>query len=103
MDYNFRILHEESGEDPQAGMAHAYAEYFDNNYNGSRAPIHIGHHFSLYFDGAYWRAMQDFVQDVCWRDDVICGTYSELAGAMPLYQAMRSANRSRRWYWRHAL
>ncbi len=92
MDYSFSTLHEEPSQDPQGEMAQAYAAYFDNNYNGSRAPIHIGHHFSLYFEGAYWRAMQNFAQAVCKRDDVICGTYSELAKAMPSYQAIRSSN-----------
>ena len=92
MDYSFSTLHEEPGEDPQAEMAQAYAAYFDNNYNGSRAPIHIGHHFSLYFDGAYWRAMQNFAQAVCRRDDVNCGTYSELAAAMPSLRAEISSN-----------
>jgi len=60
----------------------SYMQYFNNNYNGDRGPVHIGHHFSLWNDGLYWEVMKDFARDVCGRDEVICGTYSELVEYM---------------------
>jgi len=78
MDYNFKVLHDNTGADPQSGMERAYVRYFNHNYTGSRAPIHIGHHFSRWKRGAYWRALQSFAASVCDSPDVTCGTYSEL-------------------------
>ncbi len=56
----------------------AYMRYFENNYNGNRAPINIGHHFSLWNDGLYLEALLDFADEVCGKPHVYCGTYSEL-------------------------
>lgn len=55
-----------------------YMNYFKNNYLGNRAPIDIGHHFSLWNGGIYWKAMQRFAQTVCNLPEVICGTYQDL-------------------------
>lgn len=55
-----------------------YMNYFKNNYLGNRAPIDIGHHFSLWNGGIYWNAMQRFAQAVCHLPEVICGTYQDL-------------------------
>lgn len=85
MDYNFLVLNNKTGSDPQTQMENAYVRYFDHNYTGSRAPIHIGHHFSLWKGGAYWRAMQSFALSVCPGRDVVCDTYATLAKNMPLY------------------
>ncbi len=55
-----------------------YMNYFKNNYLGNRAPIDIGHHFSLWNGGIYWNAMQRFAQTVCNLPEVVCGTYQDL-------------------------
>ena len=55
MDYNF--YYSQSGGKPDlknAGkfreeMFNTYLAYFETNYYGNRAPIHIGHHFSKFF------------------------------------------------------
>jgi len=60
-------------------MLETYLQYFESNYNGNRAPVHIGHHFSLWNGGAYWEAMQEFALAVCGRPEVKCVTYTELA------------------------
>lgn len=88
MDYNFYVA--DSAAQPNAAqkerfkkqMLETYLQYFDANYNGNRAPIHIGHHFSLWNGGAYWEAMKEFALTVCQRPEVICGTYRELADFM---------------------
>jgi hypothetical protein len=63
-------------------MLETYLQYFDSNYNGNRAPLHIGHHFSLWNGGAYWEAMKEFALTVCKKPEVVCGTYKELADFM---------------------
>ena len=56
----------------------AYMNYFDTNYNGGRAPIVIGNHFSKWNDGVYWEAMKNFAEQVCGQPQVRCVTFSEL-------------------------
>lgn len=82
MDYNFFVLHNATGADPQSSMERAYNAYFQHNYEGSRAPIDIGHHFSRWKGGAYWRAMQNFALEYCGAKAVICGSYAELEDRM---------------------
>jgi len=57
----------------------SYKYYFNVNYFGNRAPIHIGHHFSKWNKGAYWEAMKEFAKYTCSRPDVRCVTYKEYA------------------------
>lgn len=88
MDYNFYVA--QSGGKPDLANAALYEEqtlqtylqYFDLNYNGNRAPIDIGHHFSLWNDGAYWKALKRFAAAVCGLPEVRCVTYTELADFM---------------------
>lgn len=88
MDYNFYFADSKAQPDPankaryKKQMLETYLQYFDGNYNGNRAPIHIGHHFSLWNGGAYWEAMQEFALAVCGRPEVKCVTYTELADFM---------------------
>jgi hypothetical protein len=56
----------------------AYRNYFNNNYKGNRAPVIIGHHFSVWNDGLYWEAMKSFAREVCGKPEVRCTTFSEL-------------------------
>jgi peptidoglycan/xylan/chitin deacetylase (PgdA/CDA1 family) len=89
MDYNFYYAQSKGNPGRPADFARfeeemyqSYMNYFANNYNGNRAPIHIGHHFSLWNGGAYWRALQRFAKNVCHRPEVKCGTYTELMEMM---------------------
>ncbi len=84
MDYNFYVA--DSGgtansankETYKRQMIDTYQAYFEGNYFGNRAPVHIGHHFSKWNGGAYWEAMQTFAKRVCGLPEVKCGTYKEL-------------------------
>ncbi len=85
MDYNFYVAHSNArpgnSEDLdrfEQDMLETYKAYFNDNYNGNRAPIDIGHHFSLWNEGIYWNALKRFAVWACNQPDVICGTYSEL-------------------------
>jgi hypothetical protein len=83
MDYNF-YANQSRGIDDKANkdfyreqMLSSYLEYFNSNYYGNRAPIHIGHHFSKWNGGAYWEAMKSFASQVCGKPEVRCVTYAE--------------------------
>lgn len=88
MDYNFYVA--DSGGNPDAAnsevyrsrMKRTYLKYFDTNYKGNRAPLHIGHHFSLWNGGAYYNALKDFAKEVCGKPEVKCVTYQELTKYM---------------------
>jgi len=88
MDYNFYYFHTKGKEDPSHAkqyenqMYDSYVNYFFNNYNGNRAPLNIGHHFSKWNGGAYWAAEQRFIRLVCGLPEVKCVTYEELIGVM---------------------
>jgi hypothetical protein len=88
MDYNFLVAHSGVGgiasrrEDFRQQMLDSYLNYFRANYTGNRAPIHIGHHFSDYQNGAYRDALKSFVRAVCGLPEVRCVTYKALADYM---------------------
>lgn len=88
MDYNFYFADSAALPKPEnkaiykKQMLDTYLHYFESNYNGNRAPVNIGHHFSLWNDGAYWDAMQEFAAKVCGMPEVKCVTYRELADYM---------------------
>lgn len=86
MDYNF-YYSQSGGKDNlqnanlfQQQMFDTYMTYFKQNYNGNRAPVIIGHHFSDWNGGAYWRALQSFAKNVCRMPEVKCVTHKELVG-----------------------
>lgn len=89
MDYNFKVLHDKTDGDPYSSMMRAYMAYFEHNYQGTRAPIDIGHHFSRWNRGAYWRAMKQFTINVCNLPDVHCGTYTDLQDYMEQLETQR--------------
>ncbi len=85
MDYNFYVADSNGKPGPatewsryEEQMYNTYIRYFQNNYYGNRAPVDIGHHFSRWNGGAYWKAMQRFAQSVCSLPEVECVTYREL-------------------------
>jgi peptidoglycan/xylan/chitin deacetylase (PgdA/CDA1 family) len=84
MDYNFYVADSKglpdvaNKETYKKQMIDTYMQYFESNYFGNRAPVHIGHHFSKWNGSAYWEAMQTFARRVCSLPEVKCGTYKEL-------------------------
>jgi peptidoglycan/xylan/chitin deacetylase (PgdA/CDA1 family) len=56
----------------------AYTDYFNVNYQGNRAPVIIGEHFSKWNDGVYWEALKTFAEYVCGQPQVRCVTFKEL-------------------------
>jgi hypothetical protein len=85
MDYNFYVTQSGATENPanapiyRQQMLDSYMSYFQRNYEGNRAPIHIGHHFADYQTGVYRQALTAFVRQVCVLPEVKCTTYTQLA------------------------
>lgn len=88
MDYNFYVAQSQAKPDAarsalyEQQMVETYLRYFEGNYRGNRAPVHIGHHFGLWNGAAYWRALKRFAKEVCAKPEVRCVTYRELADFM---------------------
>jgi hypothetical protein len=83
MDYNLFIRHSAGIDNPSRSAEFeesAYAAFraaFDKQYDGERIPLQLGFHFVEMNGGAYWRAMERLVSDVCGRQDVACVSYSQ--------------------------
>ena len=60
-------------------MLQTYLDYFKANYTGNRAPLHIGHHFTDYQNGAYREALKTFARSICGLPEVRCVSYRMLA------------------------
>lgn len=83
MDYNLFVRHSGGFERPdeaaafQARSHEAFKAAFDAQYAGERMPLQLGFHFTLMNDGAYWRALEDFAEEVCVKADVVCTSYAD--------------------------
>jgi hypothetical protein len=60
----------------------SYKQALLKNYYGNRMPLSIGHHFSLWNKGIYWKALQRFVRDVCKQPEVKCVSHMQLVNWM---------------------
>ncbi|MDI7860800.1 polysaccharide deacetylase [Rhizobiaceae bacterium n13] len=87
MDYNLFVRHSagfenraKSAEFEERTIA-AYRAAFHKQYAGERIPLQLGFHFVEMNGGAYWRALDRFLTEVCNREDVACVSYAD---AMPL-------------------
>ena len=90
MDYNLFVRHSggfERASDSAEFEERSYQAFrhaFDAQYHGKRRPLQIGMHFTLMNGGAYWRAMERLVVDVCNKPDVRCITYAKYLEENPL-------------------
>ena len=94
MDYNLFVRHSlgvenkaRSPEFEERTLA-AYRAAFDKQYHGERIPLQLGFHFVEMNDGAYWRALDRFLTEVCGKPDVACVSY---AGAIDRMNAVGTA------------
>lgn len=72
------VITDNQKKEVKNNMMNIYRAYFNMNYYGNRAPIHIGHHFSSWMKGAYLEAFFQFANEVCSKPEVKCVTYAEL-------------------------
>lgn len=83
MDYNMFVRHSGGIENPsktdvyEARTYDAFRRAFDGQYHGRRRPLQIGLHFVEMNGGAYWRAMERLLNEVCGDPEVACVSYSE--------------------------
>lgn len=100
MDYNLYVRHSKGKEAPQQSAAFeeraykAFRAAFDKQYAGERIPLQLGFHFVLMNDGAYWRAMERLVSEVCTRPDVKCTTYGDYLDSLDKETVHAGQNRS---------
>ena len=83
MDYNMFVRHSGGIENRSKSEVFeertydAFRRAFDTQYNGLRRPLQIGLHFVEMNGGAYWRATERLLGEVCGDPEVACVTYSE--------------------------
>lgn len=83
MDYNLFVRHSAGLETPSKSKEFedrtldAFRAAFKAEYSGARRPLQIGFHFVEMNGGAYWNALERFVDETCGQPDVACVTYDE--------------------------
>lgn len=83
MDYNLFVRHSDGVEQPdetgdfQERSYEAFKVAFNAQYAGERVPLQLGFHFTLMNDGAYWKALEQFAEEVCVKADVVCTSYGD--------------------------
>lgn len=81
MDYNLFVRHSGGTEKADTDSIFenrtykAFLQAFEAQYSGKRIPLQLGFHFTLMNDGAYWRALERFAEQVCRRPGVACVSY----------------------------
>lgn len=90
MDYNLWYAlngaQEEPGRDAEftAATLDTYRAAYQAAYNTNRAPLTVGNHFNDWSGGAFSRATERFMGEVCVRPQTVCATYSEVIAWMEL-------------------
>ena len=83
MDYNLFVRHSAGLETPSKSKEFeeralsAFRAAFEAEYSGARRPLQLGFHFVEMNGGAYWNALERFVDETCRKPDVACVTYEE--------------------------
>ncbi|MCP4997520.1 MAG: polysaccharide deacetylase [Hyphomicrobiales bacterium] len=97
MDYNMFVRHSGGIENPsnsdvfEARAYNAFRRAFDGQYYGRRRPLQIGLHFVEMNGGAYWRATERLLTEVCGDPEVECISYSEALQILKDRKAGRGA------------
>lgn len=83
MDYNLFVRHSAGLETPSKSKEFeeraldAFRAAFETEYSGKRRPLQLGFHFVEMNGGAYWNALERFVDETCGRPEVDCVTYQD--------------------------
>lgn len=98
MDYNLFVRHSMGIDNPSRSVEYenraydAFRAAFEQQYEGDRLPLQIGFHFVEMNAGAYWRALERLVADVCGKPAVACVTYAQALQAEEETQLISSDN-----------
>ena len=83
MDYNLFVRHSAGLETPSESeefeerALDSFRAAFEAEYSGERRPLQMGFHFVEMNGGAYWNALERFIEETCGRPEVACVTYQE--------------------------
>jgi hypothetical protein len=89
-DYNLWYALNGAQEEPArdaeftAATLDTYRAAYQAAYNTNRAPLTIGNHFNDWSGGAFSRATEQFMNEVCVRANTACVTYTEVLRWMKL-------------------
>jgi peptidoglycan/xylan/chitin deacetylase (PgdA/CDA1 family) len=89
-DYNLWYALNGAKEEPArdaeltAATLDTYRAAYQAAYNTNRAPLTIGNHFNDWSGGAFSRATEQFMNEVCVRANTVCATYAEVLRWMKL-------------------
>jgi hypothetical protein len=89
-DYNLWYAMNGAKEEPSrdaeftAATLDTYRAAYQAAYNTNRAPLTVGNHFNDWSGGAFSRATEQFMNEVCVRTNTVCATYSEVLEWMKL-------------------
>jgi hypothetical protein len=84
MDYNLWYAlngaKEQPGRDAEftAATLDTYRAAYQAAFNTNRAPLTVGNHFNDWSGGAFSRATEQFMGEVCVRPQTVCATYTEV-------------------------
>ncbi|MCA1655135.1 MAG: polysaccharide deacetylase [Pseudonocardiaceae bacterium] len=84
MDYNLWYSLNGARDEPArdaeftAATLDTYRAAYQAAYNTNRAPLTVGNHFNDWSGGAFSRATEQFMNEVCVRPQTACATYSEV-------------------------
>jgi len=84
MDYNLWYSLNGAKDEPArdaeftAVTLDTYRAAYQAAYNTNRAPLTVGNHFNDWSGGAFSRATEQFMNEVCVRAQTVCATYSEV-------------------------
>ncbi len=84
MDYNFLANQTGASAELERETYLTLRHAFRTSYRGNRAPLSIGFHFETWHDGAYDRALAQFLDETCGLRDVRCASIRELVDWLDL-------------------
>jgi len=91
MDYNFYFTQRQaSSKDVTQAQSDAdsaqvkatYDDMYNATFNGNRAPLILGNHFNAWNNGAYEKALTDFVLEKCGQPETLCLPFRDLIAWM---------------------
>jgi hypothetical protein len=90
MDYNlwYQFNHAKNDASNAGQYTQATLETYRGAYraalDGNRAPLVIGNHFNDWAGGAFSRATEGFMGEVCGKPETVCATYAEVTKWMSM-------------------
>ncbi|MDO9414888.1 polysaccharide deacetylase [Pararhizobium sp.] len=97
MDYNLFVRHSMGVENKKDSAAfeertyQAFKAAFEAQHEGDRVPLELGFHFVEMNGGAYWRALDRLLTEVCHQPDVACVSHAEAMTILKKKKAENSA------------